>query len=190
MTILTRLTVLPIAVLAAAFVGWVLQFLWGLSDGIRARSSKTTKRFMVVALLLAGAGACGGYLGRNIIMRQYDAARLARFARRIAATDRVVATCVEDRSIRLTFMGDAAKRVAGAVSSGGSARLPGAEFAAAYDVFATFYRGSNVLGQIKLCGSLFLLDSNESPCISGSLEAAVYKPVLEALRESYAHHTR
>src|SRR5512136_2112298 len=111
MTMLTRLTALPLVAVAAAAVGWLLQFLWGLSAGIRARSSKITKRLVFVALLVVGVGACGGYLSRNIIMRQYDAVRLATFARRIADTDRVVATCREDRSTRLTFAGDAAKRV-------------------------------------------------------------------------------
>lgn len=183
MTLLVRLAVLAVVAVGAISAGWVLQFGWALSDGIRA------KRLVLAALLLISVGICGGYLGRNIIMRQYDAMRLASFAHRIAETDRVVAGCVEDRSIRLTFAGDAAKRVVGAVSSGASARLPDAEFTAAYDVVATFYRGTTVLGRIELSSSLFLLGSNDPPFASDALENLVYTPVLEALRESYSRQT-
>src|SRR5688500_178719 len=70
-----RLMALPFVLLAAAALGWVLQFFWGLSDGIRARSSKASKRLVLVASLLLGAGAVGGYLGKNLILRQYDAVR-------------------------------------------------------------------------------------------------------------------
>jgi uncharacterized membrane protein len=190
MTLLTRLALLPIVVLGAASAGWVLQFFWGASDGIRTRSSKTTKRLVLAGLLFAGVGLWVGYLGRHSIIRQYDAARLATFARTIADADQVVATCWEDKSVRLAFTGDDAKRVVGAVTSGVSARLPDGEFAAAYDVVATFYRGTNTLGQIKLCAPLFLLESNDSPFLSQTLETRVYRPVLEALHETYAHQRK
>ncbi len=185
MTVLTRVATLPVVMAGAAAIGLALQFAWVLSEGIRAKSSKATKRVVFLIFVLAAIGLCGGYLGRHTIMRQYDLVRLRSFAHRIAESDRVEASCVEDRSIRLTFTGDAAKRLIQAVSSGASARLPNAEFAAAYDVSATFYRGSHLLGRVKLCGSLFLLGTDEPPFISDSLETKLYRPVLEALQESY-----
>lgn len=149
-------------------------------------SDKTKMRFVFLALLLIIVGLCAGYLTKNVILRQYDAVRLARFAHQIADTDRIVGTW-ERSSVRLTLMGDDAKKVVRAVSSAVSARMPNAEFACKYSATATFYKGTNVLGHIEMCNSLFLLKTSQPPFFddSGSLEAVVYTPALEALRESY-----
>jgi hypothetical protein len=149
-------------------------------------SDKTRMRLALLVLLLIIAGLCAGYLAKNIILRQYDAARLARFAHQIVDTDRVVGAW-ERSSVHLTLTGDEAKKVVRAVSSAVSARMPNAEFACKYSATATFYRGTNVLGHIDMCNSLFLLKSSEPPFADGSglLDTAVYAPVLAALRESY-----
>jgi hypothetical protein len=149
-------------------------------------SDKTKIRFAFLALLLVIVGLCVGYSARNVIMRQYDAARLARFAHRIADTDRIVGTW-EHSPVHLTLTGDDARKVVRAVSSAASARLPNAELACMYSAKAIFYRGTNVLGHIEMCNSLFLLKFSQPPFVdsSGLLDTAIYTPVLEALRQSY-----
>ena len=149
-------------------------------------SDKTKLRFVFLGLILIIVGLCVGYLSKNFVMRQYDAARLARFAHQIADTDRIVGTW-KPSSVHLTLTGDDAKKVVRAVSSAVSVRMSNAELACKYSAIATFYRGTNVLGHIEMCNSLFLLKPSEPPFVDGSglLEAVVYTPVLEALRESY-----
>ena len=143
-------------------------------------SEKRKIWFAACALLVIIAGMCGS----NPI---YDATRLKIFSRRIAGADRVVATWTGS-SVRLTFTGDDAGKIVRAVSSAVSGRMPDKEFMCMYEARATFYRGTNDLGQIGMCGSLFLIKRNP-PFIDGTgmLESLVYTPTLKALREPYGN---
>ena len=127
------------------------------------------------------------YFFRNFILGQYDAVRLANFSHQVADSDRVVGAYY-DGSVSLTFTGDDAQKIVRAVSRSCSARLPNnEEFTCAYGVKAVFWKGTNVLGEIWMYESLFLLDRNKPPFGDGSglLATNVYKPLSEALRESW-----
>lgn len=150
-------------------------------------NKKIELRFVILALMLIFVGLCVGHVSKNFVLRQYDAARLASFARRIADADRIVGTYPKT-SVSLTFTGDNARKAIHAVSSSVSARMPNSEFACLYDVTATFYKGANALGEIKMCDSLFLLNHNQPPFadVSGFLVPFVYTPVQDARREFYS----
>jgi len=156
-----------------------------MSGIIRAMNKKIDPWFVLFAVILIVIGCWVGYLSKNFVMRQYDAARLARFAHRIADADHIVATTYD--SISLTITGDSVAKVLRAVSSAVSARMPDAEFTCKYGVTATFYKGTNVLGGIEMYKSLFLLNPNQPPFGDSSrvLDTTINTPVEEALRESY-----
>ncbi len=98
------------------------------------------------------------------MLRAYDNWCLARFARRLADTDRIVATTIVDKSVSVVLTGNGAKRVVEAVSTGGSIRTPPeVEPPALYGTRATFYHGTNALGDIRLCASLFLIPHSKAP---------------------------
>jgi hypothetical protein len=149
-------------------------------------NKKIELRFVFLVLILIIVGLCVGHLSKNFVMRQYDAARLANFANRIADADRIVGTYPQT-SVSLMLTGDNARKGIQAVSSAVSARMPNSEFACLYDVKATFFKGTNVLGEIRMCGPLFLLNHDQPPFVDGSglLETVIYTPVQEALREFY-----
>ncbi len=153
---------------------------------IRTMNKKIEPRFVLFGVILIVVVLCVGYLSKNFVLRQYDAARLSRFAHRIADADHIVASFYRS-SVSLTLTGDNATKIVRAVSSASSARMPNEEFACKYDLKATFYRGTNVLGDIQMCGSLFLLNWGQPPFFDYSelLDTAVYTPALEAERESY-----
>ena len=182
-TIMTRVVALPFVLAAATGIGWVLQFLAVYLSGVLMGRSMATQRFVFIAVLLAA----GGFLGRNIILRQYDAVRLWVFAGRIADADRVLA--IWQRSpVEISFGGDEVKGIVQAASSGISARMPDGQFMCIYDARATFYKGTNVLGHIDICNWLFHLDSGGPPFADGSgvLESSVYAPLRERLGEWHA----
>jgi hypothetical protein len=120
----------------------------------------------------------------NDIKLRYDAARLAIFAHRIANADRVVGTW-SGSSASLTLTGDDAQKIVRAVSSAVSARMPDKQFALLYPERATFYKGTNVLGQIGMAGSLFLVNHSEPPFGSRLLSTMISTPLEEAERESW-----
>jgi hypothetical protein len=127
--------------------------------------------FIVLAVLLAMP-----------TLKLYDFFRLARFAHQIAQTDRIVTTRVRS-SVSLTITGEAARKVVRAVSSAASHRPPfGMATSCSFMEKATFYRGTNVLGDIEICSSLFLIRGAQPPFIenSGVLNATVCKPVRAA----------
>jgi hypothetical protein len=97
----------------------------------------------------------------------YDTLRLARFAHRIATTDHMIAskwTLYPSRKLMsLSLTGEDAKRVVQAVSLARSGRPPfGMAWANMYLVTATFFKGTNVLGEVMIDdGELFRADGGE-----------------------------
>jgi hypothetical protein len=115
----------------------------------------------------------------------YDSLRLARFAHRIADTDRIVTTFARS-SVSLTITGDDAKKVVRAVSSASSDRPPfGMASSCSFMARATFFRGTNVLDDIEICSSLFLIHETEPPFRDDSklLDTAVYQPIAAAFEK-------
>ena len=153
-----------------------------------AMNGKLTVWAGYIVLLLVVIALCVSIPLRRPVLRAYDNWCLAKFARRVADTDRIVATTVDSKSVSVTLTGNDAKRVVGAVSTGGSVRTPpGAEPPARYGTRATFYQGTNALGDIQLCGFLFLIPHSRPPFRDYtdalvSLDLAVNK----ALREEWA----
>jgi len=87
----------------------------------------------------------------------------------------------------VTLTGDDLKRVFQAVSSAGSARPPsGLDWAATYAVKATFLQGTQALGHIQMCGSLFLPDGSKPPFRdeSGILKSLVDTPASKAFADA------
>ena len=181
---------LPVLALYFAIIGGgvalATRFFWRkLLGDLCAMSDKTKVRSRVLALLLVIAGLGAGYSARNVILQKYDAACLAIYARQIADADRVVVT-LEGGSVTLSFAGDDARKVVRAVSSAASVRNK--EFAFSYPERATFYTGTNVLGQIDMFGPLFLLKSSHIPFGSELLDTVVSKPLYEAENEFWRTH--
>jgi hypothetical protein len=119
-------------------------------------------------------------------LRLYDGLRLARFSHRIANSDRIVGTYALSQ-VSVTLTRENVRKAVGSVSSASSARPPfGMDWACSYMAKATFFRGTNALGDIRMCSGLFLLGSSQPPFRdeSGSLKTLVYTPILVALRES------
>ncbi len=126
-------------------------------------------------------------------LRKVDNASLALFAQKIAATDHIIA--IEQippshRLISLTLTGENARRVVQAVSSGKADR---ASYSNVWSVKATFFEGTNALGEIMTDGELFLAEgrqykdgSYKEGGIRGSgvLRDLVVKPLGEAVQEA------
>lgn len=148
---------------------------------------KTKKRLViigtiVVLLLLLGFTN----FGRYIILRQYDAVRLATFSRRIADADRAVAKSLGG-SVELTFTGDQLKTIIRAVSSAKSARMPDGVFMSSAFATVTFHRGTNILGEINMSDELFALPGG--PMFfdsSAALSPTIYTPLRQKMHEAYA----
>jgi hypothetical protein len=98
------------------------------------------------------------------IQEKMDDRHLAKFAQKIVITDHVVASSwthyPSRKKMSLSLTGENAKRVIQAVSSAGSGRPPlGMAWMNMYNYEATFYRGTNVLGEIMIDdGELFKTD--------------------------------
>ena len=122
----------------------------------------------------------------------YDAACRASFAHRIADADRVVGTYARS-SVSLTLTGDDARKVVRAISSASSDRPPwGMATSCMFMCRVTFFRGTNVLDDIEVCSSLFLI--RRPPFLvggyehrlppfrddTGLLDSLVYTPVSKA----------
>jgi hypothetical protein len=154
-------------------------------DDIFAMSYRIKFRLVLLVLLLITVSLCVGSLSINGIKLKYDAARLSIFAHRIAGADRVVGTR-SGSSVSLTYRGDDTQKIVRAVSSAVSLRMPNKEFAVAYIESATFYKGTNVLGRIRMAGSLFLVGETYGPPFgSRLLEITVSTPLEEAATESW-----
>src|SRR5687768_10239235 len=89
--------------------------------------SRKTKRWLLIVPLLLLLILASTSFGRNIILQQYDAIRLASFTRRIATADRAVATALGS-SAQITFTGAELEKIVRGVSSGTSARMPDAVY--------------------------------------------------------------
>jgi len=93
--------------------------------------------------------------------------RLAKFAQKIATSDHVVGsrwiTYPSRKELSISLTGEDARRVVQAVSSASSGRPPsGMAWANMYFVTATFFKGTDVLGKIKIDGgALFRIDGGE-----------------------------
>ena len=118
----------------------------------------------------------------TVFLKPYDAARLKMFADKIAGTDRVVATAM-GRSLALEIKGSDVPRIVREVSSARSARLAlGKGYACTFGVKATFYKGTNALDFVEMCGSLFMFH-NGAPYGYGPgvLRDSIYNPVMAAV---------
>ena len=154
----------------------------------------TTKRawllssVAIIALLLLVIDSTR--FGPNIILRQYDALRLATFSRRTATADRVVASWVGS-SVQLTFAGDELKKIIRGTSSGTSARMPDAVFMSSPSAKATFYRGTNILGHLSMGRELFAIDSGGPPFFdNGLLKTTIHDPLRQKSHEAYTTGTK
>ena len=150
-----------------------------------SNESKSRVTFFVVGLVIIVFWLLCLPVLRFVFM-PYDAARLAPVAHRIADADRIVGTYARS-SVSVTVRGDDAKRIIRAVSSGSPARPSfGMDWACIYDVKATFFKGTNVLDDIEICSSLFLLHHSKPPFRddTGLLHDIVYAPVSKAAQEA------
>jgi len=122
----------------------------------------------------------------RIVFKPYDSARLTLFALRISDADRVVGTMAHS-SVSVTVTGEDAQKVVKQVTWASSARPPfGTDWACSYYVTATFFKGTNALTDIQMCGSLFLLHHSAPPYRydSGALKDLVYTPLMDAFRQA------
>jgi hypothetical protein len=150
-------------------------------------SDKPKLRLAFLLPLLIIVGLCVGVPLIRFVLREYDTTRLAKFAHRIADTDRIVGTYARS-SVSLTLTGDDARKVVRAVSSAKSDRPPfGMKSSCSFFGKATFFRGTNVLDHIEMCGSLFLIHYSEPPFRddTGLLDTLVNTPLVKALEESW-----
>lgn len=147
----------------------------------KPKKNKMPQRLILIAFLLIAA-----LLGRNFILRQYDAIRLSLFSRKIASTDQIIGTWTRT-SVEIKFTGEHMKKIVRATSSATSARMPDADFMCMFDGKATFYKGTKFLGETYLCNGLFHLGTGGRrgpPFYDNSdiLDKTVYTPLLEAIR--------
>jgi hypothetical protein len=157
--------------------------------------SKSRVRFCVVVLVIVVLWVLFLPVPRSVYV-PYDAVCRASFAHRIADTDRVVGTFSRS-PVSVTLTGDDARKVVRAVSSASSDRPPwGMETSCSFMCRVKFFRGTNVLDDIEVCSSLFLIrrlplfldgyDHRLPPFRddTGSLDSLVYTPVVKAWRDA------
>jgi hypothetical protein len=142
---------------------------------------KLRTAFLLIALI--AISLWGGSIWLTKIANQKnDTKRLAAFAQRIANADHIIGT-FRWGSVNLMIAGDDVKKVVRAASSAASARpRTGTDWKCQYDVTATFYRGTNILADIKLCSLFFLIGNGQPPFRddTGLLRSIIYTPVGEA----------
>ena len=104
---------------------------------------------------------------------------LARFSRRIANADHIVVAMVHS-PVNLTITGEDIGRISHAVSSaeretmGDSCR---------YDVTLTFFKNTNVLGNILTCTSLFYTDGKKYNDKTGLIAKLAVDPIRQKYTE-------
>ena len=127
------------------------------------------------------------------IQLKMDEWRLGRFAQRITSADRVVVSMWPRRELKLSLIGEDAKRVIQAVSSAKSGRpAPGMAWANMYLTKAGFFQGTYCVGEIAIDGGeLFLAGGLEYRDVSiygntgrGVLAELVCAPVEKIAREA------
>jgi hypothetical protein len=133
------------------------------------------------------------------ILSLYDNLRLAKFAHTIATTDHVVASewthYPSRKQMSLSLTGEDARRVVQAVTSASSGRPPiGTAWKNMYLVTTTFFKGTNVLGEIEIDdGELFRVDGGEyrdvsfkqvGDGVSGVLRDLVCAPLGKIVQET------
>jgi hypothetical protein len=104
---------------------------------------------------------------------------LSGFARHIADADRVVTTMWPHIHcpVNITLTGNDATSAIRAVSS---ANREGATDACVYDVWVTFFHGTNELGYIETCGTFFILNGKKFRDDTGVLKALAVAPIKRA----------
>ncbi len=115
-------------------------------------------------------------------LREYDAARLRLFTRRVVEADRIVATMYRS-PVTVFVSGDQARKLVTALSSATPDRPPlGLAHSASFLDRATFFKGATELGHIDISGPLFLVRARQPPFRddSGAIETLVEKPLQEA----------
>ena len=148
--------------------------------------SRKTQRWLVIVPLLVLMLFAVTSFGRNIILQQFDAIRLASFSRRIATADRAVATALGG-STQITFTGADLEKIVRGVSSGTSSRMPDAVYMSSAFATVTFHRGTNTLGQINMSEQLFAFpESAQFFDRSTLLNQTIYTPLRQKLHESHA----
>ena len=156
-------------------------------------SRKKRKRLGIIpiaAVLIIMLIVCLSDFSRTIILRQYDAVRLASFSRRIADADRAVAIATGG-STTLTFTGADLGKILRGVSAGRSARMPDSEFMSSPFASVTFLRGTNVLGRINMSSQLFNLHGGPQFFDNSELlNRTVYPPLRQKVNEAYASGTK
>lgn len=151
-------------------------------------TNKLKLRVVFVISLLLVVGLCFGstHLAKSAL-RKYDATRLDVFVHRITGADRIVGIFMHS-SGSVTIAGDDVQKVVQAVASSSSARPPaGTAWTCLYDVKAMFFKGTNLLGDVELCGPMFLYDGSEPPFrdYTGVLDALVNAPISKAREKEY-----
>lgn len=119
------------------------------------------------------------------LLKPYDDARLKAFAHKVAGADRVVATHI-GKAVAVEIKDAGIATIIREVSDARTARLaPGKDYACVFGVKATFYKGTNVLDFIEMCGSLFRFH-NGAPYEygTGALIDLIYRPVIAAVNNN------
>ena len=148
--------------------------------------SRKTKRWLVIVPLLVLLLFAVTSFGRNIILQQLDAIRLASFSRRIATADRAVANALGS-STQITFTGAELEKIVRGVSSGTSARMPDAVYMSSAFATVTFHRGTNILGQINISEQLFVFPGSAQFFDSSTLlNKTIFTPLRQKMHEAYA----
>jgi len=117
------------------------------------------------------------------IQEKIDDLHLKKFAERIVATDRVVATRQTHTShkvMSLSFTGEDAQHIVQAISSGRANRSLDMVMSPPR---VTFFHGTNVLAKIVTGSTLFSADGRHYKDGSGVLDGLVYTPLSKMVHD-------
>ena len=146
-------------------------------------SDKRTYPIVPILFLVAGVSIFAA-MGLFVpVQERIDDLHLRKFAERIAATDRVVATRQTYPSHKVTSLsltGEDARRIVQAISSGRANRS--ADMAMS-PPRVTFFHGTNVLAEIMTSSTLFSAGGRHYEDSSGVLGGLVYTPLITMVHE-------
>lgn len=118
-----------------------------------------------------------------IVIYLFVSSPLPRLARRIANADSIVVT-ISHSPVSIPITGEDVKRVIQAVSFAKRERPPwGMTDSCIYDVKVTFFSGTNPVGKIVSCTSLFMVNGKKYRDDTGVLGAVAVAPICEAYVE-------